>query len=80
MVGKENTVMQTQKVLKIKEIASILQVSSRHVQRMVYEGKIPAIYLGPQTIRIPVREFEEWLDHKTQDAVNTQKRRRHPRI
>lgn len=78
VIGKEKTVMPTQKVLKIREVATILSVSSRHVQRMVYQGKLPAIHLGPQTIRIPVREFEEWLDHKTDEAVTTQKRRRHP--
>ena len=66
------------KVLKIREVADILSVSSRHVQRMVYTGKLPAIHLGPQTIRIPVREFEEWLDQKTQEAISIQKKRRHP--
>ena len=77
-IGKEYTVMKTQKVMKIKDVAAILSVSDRHVQRMVYEGKLPAIHLGPQTIRIPVREFEQWFDHKTQEAVSVQKRRRRP--
>lgn len=77
-VGKGNTVMQTQKVLKIKDVASILSVSERHVQRMVYEGKLPAIHLGPQTIRIPEQSLDEWLNRKTEDAVTTQKKRRRP--
>jgi excisionase family DNA binding protein len=70
--------MKIQKLLKIKDVASILSVSSRHVQRMVYEGRLPAIHLGPQTVRIPEQALEEWFGQKTDEAVNTQKRRRRP--
>lgn len=65
-------------VYTIKEVAGILAVSTRHVQRMVGLGDLPSIHLGPQTIRIPVREFQQWLDTTTGEAVAVQKRRRNP--
>ena len=43
--------MEPEPILTAKEAASLLKVSKATVQRLVLRGVIPAIRLGPRTVR-----------------------------
>ena len=55
----------TPSLLRVGEVASLLQVSGNTVTRLIRQGKIPAIRVG-RCWRIPRDDMARWLDaHST---------------
>ena len=50
-------------LLTIEQVAELLQVSVRHVRRLVHERRIPFIKWG-HLLRFDPYEIKEWLDGK----------------
>jgi len=50
-------------VLTTQQVASILKVSPRSVQKLVKEQNLPAIHIG-RKIRIPSTKFLRWLEEQ----------------
>jgi excisionase family DNA binding protein len=55
--------------LKLSQIAEMLNVHRLMVYRLVAKGEFPVIYLSRRCIRVPRREFEEWLASKQRRKV-----------
>jgi len=54
--------MSLTKVLTKKEVAALLQVSEKHVQRLVAEKKLQAQRLGHKTLRFRPEAVERYLE------------------
>lgn len=52
------------KLLNVKDVAKILNVSTRQVWRYVKAGKLKTIALSPKTVRFTEKQIEEFLKHK----------------
>jgi len=50
-----------QKLLRVEEVADLLQVDIETVRRYVRSGKLPAIKLGGKYIRISKTDLDEFL-------------------
>jgi len=56
-------------VLRPEEVAEILRISKSQVYTLCREGEIPAFYIG-RNLRIPSRDFSEWLDSQYSGLVS----------
>jgi excisionase family DNA binding protein len=54
--------MSVTKVLTKKEVAALLQISEKQVQRLVAEKKLQAQRLGHRTLRFRPESVERYLD------------------
>lgn len=66
--------MQTQPLLRVREVADTLGVSRQRVYQMIHDGHLPAAWISPRSIRIPAAAFEAWLDvqiDRSVDALRT---------
>lgn len=52
----------TPKLLTTKETAEILRLSESGLRKLVRQGKVPHIRLGPRTIRFEMKAIESWLN------------------
>ncbi len=49
----------------IKEIADLLSVSNRTVERWIADGKLVAIRLNPRSLRVQKEDLQRFLSNKT---------------
>ncbi len=61
-----------------KEVAHILALSVKTVHRMISEGIIESINIGPQTVRISRAKFDKWYQERDQEAESEKRERRNP--
>ena len=50
-------------LLKVDEVATLLQVDRQRVYELVRTGMIPVIKLGERQYRFSKSAIDEWLDH-----------------
>ena len=55
-----NGVLSCPKVLKVKDVQSILQIGQVAAHRLIYSGEFPVIRVG-RSYRIPEEEFYLWM-------------------
>jgi excisionase family DNA binding protein len=60
---EENNTDLSINLLTLSEVASILKISQKTVQRMIHKGKIPAFKIGGQW-RFLESRFGEWLQER----------------
>jgi len=53
-----------EKLLTIREVAEILRVSRRTIERWVKQGKIKAVRIGPHTLRFTPSDVEDLITGK----------------
>jgi excisionase family DNA binding protein len=53
----------------VKDVAARLQIGTPAVYEMVAAGRIPSVRFGRGSIRIPVKEFEVWIQSETRQTV-----------
>ena len=58
-----------------KDVATALGISTRMVHQLLDAGELPWVNIGRRR-RIPIREFEAWIEARTADALATQRNRR----
>lgn len=51
------------KFLTVKDLATSLQLTERHIYRLIKEGTLPHYRIGG-TIRFDAEQVREWLDSK----------------
>jgi excisionase family DNA binding protein len=56
--------------LTIKDVASIISFSTRHVYRLVELGDLPAVRSG-RTWRVPKRALQQWIADREGEAEQT---------
>ncbi len=47
-------------LLTVRETAEALNVSEKHIWRLVWAGTIPSVKLG-RSVRVPADQLQEWL-------------------
>lgn len=62
-------------LLTLKEAAAQLQVSDDTVRRRIADGTLPAVRLGPRTLRISVAALEGYIRDQESRQVPSQERR-----
>lgn len=55
-------------LLTVPEVAQRLKLSKSKVYLLCQQGKIPTLTLG-KSVRIPLRELEEWLRRQIHDVA-----------
>ncbi len=50
-----------ERLLTAAEVGARLAISRRSVQRLALTGRIPAVYLGPRTLRFEREKVERWI-------------------
>lgn len=50
-------------LLTVGQVADVLQLSRRTVQRLIDVGDLPAVRLGPRSLRVPLERLNEALEH-----------------
>jgi excisionase family DNA binding protein len=48
--------------LTLKEVAEQLRISQKKVKALIEQEGLPAYDLGTRARRVPVSEFEDWLE------------------
>jgi excisionase family DNA binding protein len=66
--------MATQELLRPRDLAEPLGVSKDRVYQMIRAGELPSTLVG-NSIRIPRRAWEAWLDERNRDASIGRKER-----
>ena len=56
-------------LVRIREAAEQLGVSTAHGYRMARDGVLPVTRLTPGGLRVPRRAFESWLAQLNDDAL-----------
>jgi excisionase family DNA binding protein len=56
-------------LLTVPEVATELGVSTRHVYRLIAEGRLPAVRLSERRLRVPRAALDAWLRVQTDRAV-----------
>lgn len=51
--------------LTTEDVARLLNVSSKTIQRKVARREIPFVRLGPRTVRFDPDKIERWLEEQT---------------
>ena len=59
-------------LLTVPEVAQRLKLSKSKVYLLCQQGQIPTITLG-KSVRIPLRELEEWLSQQIQQEAWTRR-------
>jgi len=59
--------MRSAKAFTVSEVAEILQVHRRTVQRWIERGLLPAYRVGPALLRIPAQALEDFLRDGARD-------------
>lgn len=59
----------TDKLLKVSEVADLLNVSTRSVYRMIETGVLPYVDL-PCGIRFDAADFAAWCDQRKRNAIH----------
>lgn len=49
-------------LMTIDEVAEEVRVSRWSVQRAIHAGKLPAVMLGPRSIRVRPGDLEVWVE------------------
>jgi excisionase family DNA binding protein len=52
-------------ILTVVEVAKRLKISRGKAYGMAQQGQLPVVRLG-RSVRIPAREFEDWLERRTE--------------
>jgi excisionase family DNA binding protein len=59
--------MKSTNAFTVSEVAEMLQVHRRTVQRWIQRGLLPAYRVGPTLLRIPAQALEDFLRDGTHD-------------
>jgi excisionase family DNA binding protein len=51
------------RLLTLSEVADLLQVSKRTLQRMIRSKKLPALKVGKQW-RVRASQLQQWIEHR----------------
>ncbi len=62
-------VQETNRLLKVGEVADLLNVSTRSVYRMIETGTLPYVDL-PCGIRFDAADFAAWCDQRKRNAID----------
>ena len=65
--NQENNSEENEQFLTTSEIAKILQVHQRTVQRWISSNRLKAIKVGPKILRVRRRDLNEFLKSQDQD-------------
>jgi excisionase family DNA binding protein len=60
------------RLLTLSEAASLLQVSTRTLQRMIRSGQLPAFKVGGQW-RVRETQLRQWVENRENSAVEPDK-------
>jgi excisionase family DNA binding protein len=60
------------RLLTLSEAASLLQVSTRTLQRMIRNGGLPAFKVGGQW-RVRETQLRQWVEDRENSAIETEK-------
>lgn len=55
-------------LLRMRDVASILQLGESTVKAMVQRGELPVVRCG-RAVRVPRRELEAWVSQRTEWAT-----------
>ena len=58
-------------LLRVRDVAARLEYSPQHVYQLIHAGRLPAVRLGPRTIRVPRAAFEAWLEVQVDRSVDS---------
>lgn len=47
----------------VNEVAATLAISNDTVRRLLSDGKLPGIRVSARIWRIPIKDFEKWLEN-----------------
>jgi excisionase family DNA binding protein len=64
--GQENNGGENEKFLTTNEIAEILRVHQRTVQRWVSSNRLKATKVGPKILRVRKQDLDEFLESQNQ--------------
>jgi excisionase family DNA binding protein len=56
------------KLLKINQVAEILQVSRTSAYRLCQSGELPSVRFGPQTVRVRESDLVEYIESCTKNG------------
>lgn len=56
-------------LLTVKEAAQLLQLGRDRTWELVHSGKLPAIWYGPRTCRVPRHALEAYVQRATQQQA-----------
>ncbi len=68
---EEAEIMLLKMLLNVQEAAFLLGVKPAEVYRMISAGELPVCKLSPRTIRIPVKQFREYIEAAREDAAGS---------
>ena len=55
-------------LLKVAEVAQILNVSDSHVYRLIKSGELPSVRMG-RSLRVKPADLDEYISNKTQGGT-----------
>lgn len=70
---------QLPQMIDVREVATILKVSTRSVWRLVARGELPAPIRVGRAARWRVAQIEAWIDARTSDTEAMHRLHRRPR-
>jgi excisionase family DNA binding protein len=60
--------------MTVAEVSRVLRISPASTYRYISEGRLPAIRVGPRTLRVPRVAFRLWLKGMVEIALRSMER------